>query len=162
MTLLEKINEVLIAKFNIQINRHKRKNKVYDDRSYQFEYIDFQIKKGESVIDIGSGSYPFRYATHLVDLFSQDNFHRGGEQLVRDGRPLIIANIDNLPYGDNMFDFVYCSHVLEHAENPAKACQEIMRVGKRGYIETPTRTSDIMFNFAYIHKWHILLRLNIF
>ena len=35
-----------------------------------------------------------------------------------------------------------------------------MRIGKRGYIETPTNTTDIMLNYPKIegmHKWHINL-----
>ena len=33
-----------------------------------------------------------------------------------------------------------------------------MRVGRRGYIETPTRVSDIMFNYTHLrdhHRWHV-------
>ena len=50
--------------------------------------------------------------------------------------------------------------MLEHIDDPAKVCEELMRVGKRGYIETPTKTSDIMFNFLKLkghHKWFIVL-----
>lgn len=80
------------------------------------------------------------------------------ESLVKDDRPFTACNIEWLPYRDKEFDFVYCSHVLEHVPDPAMACAEIMRVGKRGYIETPTRTSDIILNFTGLpdhHKWHI-------
>ena len=63
-----------------------------------------------------------------------------------------------LPYCNGAFDFVYCSHVLEHVTDPASACEELMRVGRRGYIETPTRMSDIMFNYTHLrdhHRWHV-------
>ncbi len=128
-----------------------------DRFSYQNEYVNFDIKPGERVLDIGSGAYPFPYATHLVDLYEGETIHRE-EPLVRDGRPFEVCSIEGLPYKDKEFDFIFCSHVLEHVSDPAKACEEIMRVGNRGYIETPTRTSDIMFNFTKIpghHKWHI-------
>ena len=55
---------------------------------------------------------------------------------------------------------MYCSHVLEHVKDPAQACEELMRIGKRGYIETPTRMSDVMLNFIHLkdhHRWHINL-----
>ena len=55
-----------------------------------------------------------------------------------------------MPFEDKEFDFIYCSHVLEHAEHPEKACLEIMRVAKRGYIEAPTKGKDIFLNSTKI------------
>ena len=65
--------------------------------------------------------------------------------------------IYSLPFRNKCFDFVYCCHVLEHTDNPLKACAEIMRVGKRGYIETPTMGKDALFMSAGdVHKWHVV------
>jgi len=155
---MKQIKDLFKKLFRIEIRFLNKGKKPEKDRfSYQREYIDFNIKSGEKVLDVGSGSYPFPLATHLVDLYLNDNFHRGGEKLATDNRKVIRASVENLPFRDREFDFVYCSHLLEHVDNPAKACEEIMRVGKRGYIETPTRLSDTMFNFTKIkhHKWYI-------
>lgn len=133
-----------------------KKGAVYNNRfDYQKEYVNFDISSGDKVLDLGSGNYPFPLATHLVDLFVENDFHRGGVKLVTDHRPLYAANIESLPFRDKEFDFVYCSHVLEHVDDPGKACREILRVGKRGYIETPTRLSDMIYNFSYLHRWNI-------
>lgn len=156
--ILQKVNDFLERRFFLRVERLKPAVKTYQDRfEYQREYVDFNIASGEKVLDIGSGNNPFPFATHLVDLYHEDNRHRGGVELVRDGRPMFEADIESLPFRDKEFDFVYCSHVLEHVNDPKKACGEIMRVGKRGYIETPTRTSDIFYNFCYLHKWYVNL-----
>lgn len=42
------------------------------------------------------------------------------------------ADICNLPFEDESFDFVICNHVLEHIEDDKKAMHEIFRVLKRG------------------------------
>lgn len=149
---------IINQKNKIKIERLKVGRGVEKDRfnTYQKDYINFDIKKNEKVLDIGSGGYPFPYATCLTDLYIGNTTHRT-EKLITD-RPFIACDIINMPFKDKEFDFVYCSHVLEHIPDPAKACIEIMRIGKRGYIETPTKTSDIMFNFTNIkdhHKWHI-------
>lgn len=123
---------------------------------YQKKYINFPIQEGDKVLDIGCGGYPFPLATHLADFYEGETSHRT-ETLQKDHRPLTICNIESTPFADQEFDFVYCSHVLEHTDNPAKACDELMRIAKRGYIETPTKISDIMFNFTHLkdhHKWH--------
>lgn len=158
--IVRKINGLFKELFRIEIRFLRRGKGLEKHRfSYQKKYVNFNIKNGEKVLDVGSGGHPFPLATHLVDLYSDDNFHRGGEKIATDGRDLIKASVGNLPFKDKEFDFVYCSHLLEHVDNPAKACEEIMRVGKRGYIETPTRISDTMFNFTKIkhHKWYVEL-----
>jgi SAM-dependent methyltransferase len=126
---------------------------------YQAKWVDFGLQPGETMLDIGSGNEPHPRATHLADRYGDDDFHRGaqGVALTRDERPLVYCDLQALPFGAGVFDFVYCSHVLEHVDEPVAACTEIVRVGRRGYIETPTRLSDVMLNFTRIrhHKWHI-------
>lgn len=141
--------------FGYEIRRLTKKVGPYKSRAYQFDYVNFNIQPGDAVLDIGSGAHPFKYGTVQLDLYHEDNFHRGGTPLARDARLNINGNVENMPFTDKQFDFAYCSHVLEHVSNPAKACREIMRVAKRGYIETPTRTSDIMFNYTYLHDWNV-------
>lgn len=51
---------------------------------------------------------------------------------VSDYNPDIIGDIHNLPFNDNSIDAILCIAVLEHVENPIKACQEIYRVLKPG------------------------------
>ena len=126
-------------------------------QAYQQRYIPFHIQPGERVLDIGSGAHPFPLATHQADLFLAGTSHRH-EALKRTGLPLILCDLEQLPCPDKSFDFVYCSHVLEHVIDPARACEELMRVGRRGFIETPTRLSDVMFNYIRLqghHVWHV-------
>lgn len=124
--------------------------------SYQSRYVMFDIEPQDNVLDIGSGGCPFPHATILVDRFLEMTKHRS-EDLVTGEKPLVLADISTLPFKDKSFDFVYCSHVLEHVEDPMKACSEIMRVGYRGFIETPTLSKDMMFAWADgMHKWHVI------
>jgi len=127
---------------------------------YQRRHVDFGIRPGERVLDVGSGQMPFPLATVLADRFLDQNVHRRGE-LVRDRRPLVVLDVGALPFADKSFDFVYCSHLLEHVDDPEKACSELMRVGRRGYIETPTFGKDLLFNWTQeMHRWHVVAHGN--
>ena len=141
----------------IDIRRPRPKWIGENDRfSYQSRYIRFDIRPGERVLDVGVGPYPFPYATVVVDRFIEGTKDRHGP-LRTGGKPFVSADVQALPFHDKSFDFVYCSHVLEHVDDPIKACAEIMRVGKRGFIETPTLGKDALFAWAKgMHKWHVV------
>jgi SAM-dependent methyltransferase len=123
---------------------------------YQERHVTFDIGPTDRVLDIGSGGDPFPFATFLVDRYVETTEHRYGS-IVHDGKPLVSADIHALPFPDKSFDFVYCAHILEHVDDPIKACAEIMRIGRRGYLETPTISEDILFAWARgRHKWHVV------
>ena len=130
-------------------------------RWYQEQFIDFHIPEGASVLDIGCGPFPFAEATIVCDRFEGETVHRRGD-LRTDGKALVVADVAHLPFDDKFFDFVYCSHVLEHVEDPMAACSEIARVGKRGYVETPNFMKDALFCQAagMSHHWHTIAQGN--
>jgi SAM-dependent methyltransferase len=112
---------------------------------YQSRLFDFGITPTEKVLDIGSGHLPFPLATHLSDVTIENHtYGRAGRPFKHiAGKPVHEFDIESIPFADREFDFTYCSHVLEHTQDPAKACEEIMRVSRRGYIETPTAAKDL-------------------
>lgn len=140
----------------------KRDEPLKNNWRYQNEDLQWNFKSDAKVLDVGSGGYPFTFATHLADRYTEETSHRT-EKVVKDCRPFFKADIEDLPFLENEYDFVFCSHVLEHLDYPGNAMRELMRVGSRGYIEIPTRMSDILFNFTFLknhHKWHGLIQNN--
>lgn len=126
---------------------------------YQSRFYNFPVRSGDKVLDIGSGHLPFPMATHLADFATEDgNYGRAGAPFKYvDGSPVYNCSVEEMPFEDGAFDFAYCSHVLEHVSDPIKACTELMRVAKRGYLETPTRAKDLFLNTAKVsnHRWMV-------
>jgi SAM-dependent methyltransferase len=121
--------------------------------AYQKRYAKLDFGRGARVLDVGSGAHPFSHATVRVDRYGKATVHRAGG-LVLDGKPFVLGDVQRLPFADGSFDFAYCSHVLEHVDDPLEACNELMRVAKAGYLETPSFAKDVLFCWARgMHKW---------
>jgi len=119
---------------------------------YQGRFFDPKIGSGERVLDLGSGHHPFPFATHLSDISVTDgSIGRNGARFENPkGLPVHEFPAEAIPFGDGEFDFLYCSHVLEHSPDPHKACSEIVRVARRGYLETPTAHKDLWMGSALV------------
>ena len=108
----------------------------------------------DRVLEIGPGASPhFR-----SDAFLELNFdtpldkiaQRGGGQKDANfgNRPIHLYDGKEFPFKDNEFDYVICSHVIEHVDNPDFFLKELFRVGGgRGYIEYPLITYEYLYNF---------------
>ena len=111
------------------------------------------IKPTDRVLEIGSGNRPRKRSDVLCDKFIEDNTERsGGDNVVIDARPFVVADVLALPFKDKSFDYVITSHILEHVDDPYKFISELSRVAKAGYIETPSEISEKMFGWSF-HKW---------
>jgi SAM-dependent methyltransferase len=129
-----------------------------DERRYGYQKnaIRHTFPPGERVLDIGSGGDPFPHATILADRYLEPTRHRTST-FVRDGKRVVICDIAALPFREGAFDYVVCSHVLEHTDDPLIACRELQRVGRAGFIETPALMKDALFGWAKgMHAWHVV------
>lgn len=86
----------------------------------------------EEVLEIGPGYDPFKLSKYFV----------GCNEKIKEYIDLDI-DINKLPYGDKSLDFIYSRHTLEDIQNPDFAMNEIIRVCKGGFIETPSPLIEI-------------------
>lgn len=114
-----------------------------------------KIPRGALVLDLGSGDKPFWRANVFVDDLSIGDIERAGHLAPVVLGPLVDAQAESLPFEDDTFDFVYCSHLIEHVQDPAKVISEILRVTKPsggGYIECPNAIVEALAPFPG-HRW---------
>jgi len=107
-------------------------------------------KAGSRILDIGPGKYPLQIATHYLDV-SQNHLNNApaGEKINSDIQ-------GKTPFPDKYFDYVFCSHVLEHLDDPEAALKEISRIGKCGVIAVPSAFKEFLFlDEEEDHKWWI-------
>jgi len=114
-----------------------------------------RIKKHDWVLEVGSGDNPHPRSDVLFDKFVEDCGERESQRpLSIDDRPFIEGDAEHLPFPDKSFDYIIASHVLEHARHPKRFLDELARVGKAGYIETPSPMRERVFNWPF-HRWYV-------
>lgn len=93
------------------------------------------IKPDDRVLEVGPGHSPFKRANVAVDFVDVPGL----------SIPLHKCDLGSepLPFEDKSFDFVFCRHTLEDMYNPFNLVKEMSRVGKAGYIETPSPIAEL-------------------
>jgi hypothetical protein len=136
------------------------------------ELVLRQIAPSDLVLDIGGWAQPFNRANYVIDIMPYET--RGIFGYTGPGREFfsketwIIHDVSSktpLPFDDKEIDFVICSHVLEDIRDPIYLCSEIVRIGKKGYIEVPSRTVESIMGLEkphyagyYHHRWLIEIK----
>jgi hypothetical protein len=114
-----------------------------------------QLGDTDLVLDVGGWASPFNRAQWILDSepHGTRGFYRtfggppsqGGDREWFTDKTWVQRDICERtpwPFRDHQFDFVICSHTLEDVRDPLWVCSELVRVGKRGYIEVPSRAAE--------------------
>lgn len=109
------------------------RNRIPDD------IVDSHVR-GKRVLDMGCGSG--RYTLALASLganvtgvdFKEQSFSRAVELAKAKNLPatFVQADVLELPFPDESFDFVFCNGVLHHTQNMDRGLDEYVRVMRKG------------------------------
>jgi hypothetical protein len=143
---------------------------------YYIHAIHNLIKPSDKVLDVGGAYQPFRRANYVIDVTPYEERritnsflldlpeHFSRETWVEQD---ICDETKPFPFKDKEFDFVVCGHTLEDVRNPFYTIREMQRVGKRGFIEIPSRFFEQLYGLEYKklcgashHRWLIDLKIN--
>ena len=124
------------------------------------------------ILDVGGGDQPIKLATHVIDIQPYAKTGRLGvmgrvkedQRFTKDTWTQMNICDGKWPYPDKFFDFVWSTQVLEDIRDPIGVCKEMMRVGKRGYINTPGKLAELIcgmnqeplaehYNGYWHHRW---------
>jgi len=126
------------------------------------------IKPDDLVVDVGCGHQPFPRADVGIDRLHRQALEKIWDEIGVKVRPPTFLRHDfvrdRLPYQDKEVDFVFCRHTLEDLYDPFALMAELQRVGKAGYIETPSPIAELgrgvdgygnseVYRGYYHHRW---------
>jgi ubiquinone/menaquinone biosynthesis C-methylase UbiE len=162
------------------------KSPIYKAVMYNVEVINFSLeilkkikKENWRILDVGGGDQPLQIATHIIDIQKFTENNRNGKIGNKNDlqkyneKTWINQDICEYPWSfpDKYFDFVWCTQVLEDIRDPISVCKEMSRVGKQGFINTPSKLCELFshnnngiftegFNGYWHHRWLITLEKN--
>jgi len=123
-----------------------------------FENLIRSIPPHARVLDVGPGGTPHPRANVLLER----NFdapeaaaQRGHVPMAPSDKEIVYFDGGRFPFADGAFDYVICSHVLEHVEDVPAFVGELTRVAPRGYLEFPTILYEYLYNFR-VHRNFLL------
>jgi predicted SAM-dependent methyltransferase len=111
-----------------------------------------KISEKDRVLEIGPGSNPYSRSDEFLELkYESENTYcqqRGSKTPLITDKRITYYDGNQFPYEDNSFDYIICSHVLEHVINVEYFIKEMFRVGNKGYIEYPSVYYEYLYNFS--------------
>lgn len=129
------------------------------------DYCANFLNKGDLVLDVGSGKGKFLcgmaklgfkvFGIEINPIYIQEAEQKAASEDVQIS--LIQGSAKHLSFQDNYFDFVNCSEVIEHVDDPIQVCKEIFRVLKPGgkcYISFHNRFGIYDYHYhLYFINW---------
>jgi hypothetical protein len=116
------------------------------------------IPPNARVLDVGPGGTPHPRANVLLERnfdAAEAAAQRGHAPAMQSGVGIVYFDGGRFPFPDGAFDYVICSHVLEHVEDVPAFVAELTRVAPRGYLEFPTVYYEYLYNFR-VHRNFLL------
>jgi SAM-dependent methyltransferase len=109
------------------------------------------IKSTDRVLEIGPGALPHERSDVFLEIAYENDEERkrqsGDQDKIELQKPVVYYDGGQFPFSDNEFDYIICSHVIEHVDNVEAFLEEMFRVAKRGYIEYPTILYEYLYGF---------------
>ena len=129
---------------------HPRVHEGTDNSHACLERIAAEVL-GPTVCDVGCGTgillqhIRVNSREDLVSMVGVDIIEP--EKQIGDGINFVSGWVENLPFDDNSFDTVVCTHVLEHILDYRRAIAELRRVARRRLIIVVPREREGIYTF---------------
>ncbi len=109
------------------------------------------IQHGDLVLEIGPGGSPHPRSDVFLEMIYTDaasaEAQRGFAPELKTKKKIIYYDGGIFPFKDKEFDYVICSHVIEHVPDVQSFLKEMFRVAKKGYMEYPLIYYDYIYDF---------------
>lgn len=150
-------NEVSIEEFSGHHDRRERNGRIseiihlIDNNNSRYSSSPWSFRKSKTILDCGAG------LGHIYNFCKENNLEYQGleltpkfvEHAVAKGIPMILGDIENIPYEDNSYDVCVAFDVLNHLYDYRTAISEMIRVADKAVVITFFKPSVEAFNYIF-------------
>lgn len=113
-----------------------------------------------SLLDVGCGEAPYRHLLAPAVSYTGLDVPEAESFGMAASSDIVSFDGRTIPFGDNSFDSILCTEVLEHAEGPEKLVEEMHRVLKPGGVLFATipfsaRVHHAPYDFHRFTNWRL-------
>jgi hypothetical protein len=108
------------------------------------------VRSEDRVLEVGPGSTPHPLSQMFLEKYfaeSESFGQRGALPAIELKKPVFYYDGGSFPFREKEFDYIICSHVLEHVDDVPFFVGELARVASRGYLEFPTLHYEYLYSF---------------
>jgi SAM-dependent methyltransferase len=126
-----------------------------------------EIQDDWKILDVGGGDRPCPRANVVADPCIEEeydsvyrHYYSGIYKCSPDDRFVKAGAEDLSIFKDKEFDLVISCYCLHYVDYPGRACEELMRVARRGYFEHKSLVGDLIHPPPQdvARKWHVIVR----
>jgi len=133
--------------------------KIAFNQKKQYDKIALSyMSECSNILDVGCGTGRF-ISNSPSRIKGVDGNKESVEECLKKGYNVVKADVTKLPFEDNSFDGVHCSHVIEHLQpkEAYKLLSELLRVLKKDgilVIRTPMLYNGFYDDFTHVKPYH--------
>ncbi len=124
-----------MVEWRMMAAKHKAQNIVDISKGISFKNI-LEVGAGEGSILYWLSKWNFSANLHAIEI-SESGIEMIKGKNIENLKEILLFDGYKIPYPDNHFDLLYCSHVMEHVEHERVLLREIKRVSKQQIFEVP-------------------------
>jgi len=110
-------------------------NKVWaKDKDFASAIVDYADLRGDEIalyVGVGTGEIATRFNVEVMTGIDVSKNMLSQNKVLKKYR-LVVGDVNDIPYLNDTFDFVFARNLLKHIPSPTKAINEMKRVTKKG------------------------------
>jgi 2-polyprenyl-3-methyl-5-hydroxy-6-metoxy-1,4-benzoquinol methylase len=130
--------------------------------------LGFKVEKlkNKNVLEVGAGAGRFtevllksKANVHIIDATKAVEYNYSNNKKISKKLRIAQADLYNIPYRDNSFDFVICIGVLQHTPDTLKSLKSIWsKVKKNGYLIVDHYQFTLGYYFGFLWILRVFLK----
>ena len=140
-------------------NLDKIRKYITEDRSIFYNIAKSYIHETSKILDVGAGDGSFAKELNRKDVYMLDGNEKSAKQFADTYQNIFLGTLPDLPFENNSFDLIHCSHVIEHLEveqlyRALKEFDRCLKIGGYIVISAPLLWTEFYDDLSHLKPYY--------